>query len=74
LQLHERFRESRNESLHVPSLEKELRETQPRLAEMFDAGGGVEHSSQWREAMDTMQDMYFLRKATWAGGGSAPLG
>jgi hypothetical protein len=62
LEMYARFRETRNQFLHFPNLLREWRETQPRFAEMFDACGGTETFIAVREAMDTMQDVYFLRK------------
>jgi hypothetical protein len=62
LEMYSRFRETRNQFLHFPNLQKEWRETQPRFAEMFDACGGLDNFIAVREAMDTMQDVYFLRK------------
>ena len=62
LEMYARFRETRNQFLNFPNLQREWRETQPRFAEMFDACGGLENFIAVREAMDTMQDVYFLRK------------
>jgi len=62
LQMYARFRETRNQFLRFPNLQKEWRETQPRFAEIFDACGGLDNFIAVREAMDTMQDVYFLRK------------
>jgi hypothetical protein len=62
LEMYARFRETRNQFLQFPNLQREWRETQPRFAEMFDACGGLENFIAVREAMDTMQDVYFLRK------------
>ena len=60
--MYSRFRETRNQFLHFPNLQQEWRETQPRFSEMFDACGGLDNFIAVREAMDTMQDVYFLRK------------
>jgi hypothetical protein len=57
-----RFRETRNRFLEYPNLEKEWRDTQPGFAETFDACGGLDKFIAVRDAMDTMQDVYFLRK------------
>ena len=62
LEMYARFRETRNQFLQFPNLQREWRETQPRFAEMFDACGGLDKFIAVREAMDTMQDVYFLRK------------
>jgi len=62
LAMYARFRETRNQFLHFPNLQKEWRETQPRFNEMFDACGGLDNFIVVREAMDTLQDVYFLRK------------
>jgi len=62
LEMYARFRETRNQFLHFPNPQREWRETQPRFAEMFDACGGLDNFIAVREAMDTMQDVYFLRK------------
>jgi len=62
LDIDARFRETRNQFLKFPSLQEEWRETQPRFSEIFDACGGLDHFIAVREAMDTMQDVYFLRK------------
>src|SRR6266487_1279571 len=62
LQMYARFRETRNQFLRFPNLQKEWRETQPSFAEIFDACGGLDNFIAVREAMDTMQDVYFLRK------------
>ena len=62
LAMYGRFRDVRNEFLRHPRLEKEWRETQPAFNAMFDACGGLENFIVVREAMDTMQDVYFLRK------------
>jgi len=62
LEMYSRFRETRNQFLRFPNLLQEWRETQPRFAEMFDTCGGLENFIAVREAMDTMQDVYFLRK------------
>ncbi len=62
LDMYARFRETRNQFLHFPNLQQEWRDTQPRFAEMFDACGGLDNFIAVREAMDTMQDVYFLRK------------
>ena len=62
LEMYARFRETRNQFLNFPNLLREWRETQPRFAEMFDACGGADNFIAVREAMDTMQDVYFLRK------------
>jgi hypothetical protein len=62
LEMYSRFRETRNQFLHFPNLQQEWRETQPRFSEMFDACGGLDNFIAVREAMDTMQDVYFLRK------------
>ena len=62
LEMYSRFRETRNKFLQFPNLQTEWRETQPRFAEMFDACGGLDNFIAVREAMDTMQDVYFLRK------------
>lgn len=43
-------------------MQKEWRETQPSFGEIFDACGGLDNFIAVREAMDTMQDVYFLRK------------
>src|SRR5256885_411133 len=45
-----------------PNLQQEWRDTQPGFGEIFDACGGLDHFIAVREAMDTMQDVYFLRK------------
>jgi hypothetical protein len=62
LEMYSRFRETRNQFLHFPNLQQEWRDTQPRFAEIFDACGGLDNFIAVREAMDTMQDVYFLRK------------
>ena len=62
LQMYARFRETRNQFLHFDNLMHEWRETQPRFAEMFDACGGLDKFIAVREAMDTMQDVFFLRR------------
>jgi hypothetical protein len=62
LGMYARFRETRNQFLQFANLQQEWRETQPRFAEMFDACGGLDKFIAVREAMDTMQDVYFLRK------------
>jgi hypothetical protein len=62
LAMYERFRETRNQFLRFPNLEREWRETQPAFSEMFDASGGIDKFVAVREAMDTLQDVYFLRK------------
>ena len=62
LEMYARFRETRNQFLRFPNLQKEWRETQPRFNEMFDACGGLDNFIAVREAMDTMQDVYFLRR------------
>jgi hypothetical protein len=62
LQMYARFRDTRNQFLHFDNLQREWRETQPRFAEMFDACGGLDSFIAVREAMDTMQDVYFLRR------------
>jgi hypothetical protein len=62
LQMYARFRETRNQFLRVPNLQKEWRETQPRFSEIFDACGGLDNFVAVREAMDTIQDVYFLRR------------
>jgi hypothetical protein len=62
LQMYARFRETRNQFLRVPTLQKEWRETQPSFAEIFDACGGLDNFVAAREAMDTIQDVYFLRR------------
>jgi hypothetical protein len=62
LDIYARFRETRNQFLHFLNLQQEWRDTQPRFAEMFDACGGLDNFIAVREAMDTMQDVYFLRK------------
>ena len=62
LQMYARFRETRNQFLRFPNLQREWRETQPSFDEIFDACGGLENFIAVREAMDTMQDVYFLRK------------
>jgi hypothetical protein len=62
LQMYARFRETRNQFLRFPNLQKEWRDTQPSFAEVFDACGGLDNFIAVREAMDTIQDVYFLRK------------
>jgi hypothetical protein len=62
LAMYERFRETRNQFLRFPNLEREWRDTQPAFSEMFDAAGGIDKFVAVREAMDTLQDVYFLRK------------
>jgi hypothetical protein len=62
LEMYARFRETRNQFLRFPNLQQEWRQTQPRFAEMFDACGGLDNFIAVREAMDTLQDVYFLRK------------
>lgn len=62
LTMYARFRETRNEFLRHPNLEREWRTTQPAFNEMFDACGGLDNFIVVREAMDTMQDVYFLRR------------
>ena len=62
LAMYARFRETRNQFLHFPNLQQEWRDTQPRFSEMFDACGGLDKFIAVREAMDAMQDVYFLRK------------
>lgn len=62
LEMYARFRDTRNQFLHFENLQREWRETQPRFAEMFDACGGLDNFIAVREAMDTMQDVYFLRR------------
>lgn len=62
LAMYARFRDVRNEFLRHRQLEKEWRETQPAFHAMFDACGGLENFIVVREAMDTMQDVFFLRK------------
>ena len=62
LEMYARFRETRNQFLRFENLQNEWRETQPRFAEMFDACGGLDNFIAVREAMDTMQDVYFLRR------------
>jgi hypothetical protein len=62
LEMYARFRDTRNQFLRFDNLEREWRETQPRFAEMFDACGGLDNFIAVREAMDTMQDVYFLRR------------
>ena len=41
LAMYERFRETRNQFLRFPNLEKEWRDTQPTFAQMFDSTGGI---------------------------------
>jgi hypothetical protein len=62
LEMYARFRDTRNTFLRYPNLEKEWRETQPTFDAMFDACGGIENFVAVRDAMDTLQDVYFLRK------------
>jgi hypothetical protein len=62
LEMYARFRDTRNQFLRFDNLQREWRETQPRFAEMFDACGGLDNFIAVREAMDTMQDVYFLRR------------
>ena len=62
LEMYARFRDTRNQFLHFPNLQQEWRDTQPRFSEMFDACGGLDKFIAVREAMDTMQDVFFLRK------------
>jgi hypothetical protein len=62
LQMYSRFRETRNQFLQFPSLQREWRDTQPGFGEIFDASGGLDHFIAVPEAMDTMQDVHFLRK------------
>lgn len=62
LEMYARFRDTRNQFLHFDNLQREWRETQPRFAEMFDACGGLDNFIAVREAMDTIQDVYFLRR------------
>jgi hypothetical protein len=62
LEMYARFRETRNKFLQFPNLQQEWRESEPRFGEMFDACGGLDNFIAVREAMDTMQDVYFLRK------------
>jgi len=62
LQMYARFRETRNQFLRFPNLEQEWRDTQPGFSEMFDACGGLDKFVAVREAMDTLQDVYFLRR------------
>ena len=62
LEMYSRFRETRNQFLRFPNLQTEWRDTQPRFSEMFDACEGLDNFIAVREAMDTMQDVYFLRK------------
>lgn len=62
LDMYARFRETRNKFLHFDNLQQEWRETQPRFSEMFDTCGGLDKFVAVREAMDTMQDVYFLRR------------
>ena len=62
LQMYARFRDTRNQFLHFPNLEKEWHESHPRFGEISDACGGLDKFIAVREAMDTMQDVYFLRR------------
>ncbi|TMK94463.1 MAG: hypothetical protein E6G42_04580 [Actinobacteria bacterium] len=62
LGMYARFRETRNQFLHFANLQQEWRDTQPRFSEMFDICGGLDKFIAVREAMDTIQDVYFLRK------------
>jgi len=62
LHMYARFRETRNNFLEYPNLEREWRSTHPAFNEMFDACGGLDNFIAVRDAMDTMQDVYFLRK------------
>jgi hypothetical protein len=62
LQMYSRFRETRNQFLQFPTLQREWRETQPGFSEIFDASGGLDQFIAVLEAMDGMQDVYFLRK------------
>lgn len=57
-----RFRQTRDSFLKFPNLQKEWRESWPHLAQLFDDCGGLESYFAVREAMDTLQDVYFLRK------------
>ena len=62
LQMYARFRDTRNQFLHFPNLEREWHESHPRFGEMSEACGGLDNFIAVREAMDTMQDVYFLRR------------
>jgi len=62
LQMYGRFRDTRNQFLHFPNLEREWHESHPRFGEMSEACGGLDNFIAVREAMDTMQDVYFLRR------------
>src|SRR5262249_22324354 len=62
LEMYARSRDTRNQFRRFDNLQREWRETQPRFAEMFDTCGGLDNFIAVREAMDTMQDVYFLRR------------
>jgi hypothetical protein len=62
LHMYGRFRETRNRFLDHPNLEKEWRDSHPTFSATFDACGGLDEFVAVRDAMDTMQDVYFLRR------------
>jgi hypothetical protein len=62
LQMYARFRDTRNQFLRFPNLEEEWHESHPRFREMSNECGGLDNFIAVREAMDTMQDVYFLRR------------
>ncbi|MEA3202213.1 MAG: hypothetical protein QOE90_3641 [Thermoplasmata archaeon] len=63
LAMYERFRETRNQFLRFPNLEREWRDTQPAFSEMFDAAGGIDKFVAVREGLLHPEFVAFYREA-----------